>query len=67
MTAPRPDRNESSKADEKRLDEERQDKKRQLEEALEEGLRETFPASDPVSVTQPALPSKSDDHLWRKH
>ena len=28
-------------------------KKRLLEEALEEGLEETFPASDPVSVTQP--------------
>jgi hypothetical protein len=28
--------------------------KRRLEEALEEGLEETFPASDPVSVAQPA-------------
>ena len=27
---------------------------RRLETALEEGLEETFPASDPVSVTQPA-------------
>ena len=32
--------------------------RRRLEEALEEGLEETFPASDPVSVTQPA-PSKA--------
>ena len=31
--------------------------KRRLEDALEEGLEETFPASDPVSVIQPA-PSK---------
>jgi hypothetical protein len=62
MTAPRRDRNESGKADEKRLEE-----KRRLEQALEEGLRETFPASDPVSVTQPASPSKMDDHVWRKH
>jgi nicotinate phosphoribosyltransferase len=28
--------------------------KRRLEGALEEGLRETFPASDPVAVTEPA-------------
>ena len=28
--------------------------KQQLEDALEEGLEETFPGSDPVSVTQPA-------------
>jgi hypothetical protein len=26
---------------------------RRLEEALERGLRDTFPASDPVAVTQP--------------
>ena len=30
-------------------------------EALEEGLEETFPGSDPVNVTQPA-PSKADHH-----
>jgi hypothetical protein len=39
--------------------------KRRLDEALEEGLQETFPASDPVSVTQPP-PSKADRHLKRK-
>jgi hypothetical protein len=39
--------------------------KKQLEDALEEGLEETFPASDPVSVTQPA-PSKEDGHVRRK-
>jgi hypothetical protein len=33
--------------------------KRRLERALEEGLEESFPASDPVNVTQPA-PSKED-------
>ena len=38
---------------------------RQLEEALEEGLEETFPASDPVNVTQPP-PSKADHHVKRK-
>ena len=39
--------------------------KRQLDEALEEGLEETFPGSDPVNVTQPP-PSKADHHVWRK-
>ena len=28
--------------------------KQQLERELEEGLEDTFPASDPVSVTEPA-------------
>jgi hypothetical protein len=39
--------------------------KRLLDQALEEGLEETFPASDPVNVTQPA-PSKEDLHVKRK-
>jgi hypothetical protein len=39
--------------------------KRLLDEALEEGLEETFPASDPVNVTQPP-PSKGDHHVKRK-
>ena len=39
--------------------------KRKLDEALEEGLEETFPASDPVNVTQPP-PSKEDHHIKRK-
>ena len=39
--------------------------KRLLDEALEEGLEETFPASDPVNVTQPP-PSKGDLHVKRK-
>jgi hypothetical protein len=30
------------------------DRRRALEEALEQGLLETFPGSDPVSVVQPA-------------
>jgi nicotinate phosphoribosyltransferase len=40
-------------------------RKRSLEEALDEGLRETFPASDPVSVTQPAQ-SKHDKVVKRE-
>lgn len=38
--------------------------KRQLEQALEEGLEETFPGSDAVNVTQPP-PSKADHHVKR--
>ena len=36
-------------------------KRERLERALEEGLRETFPASDPVAVTQPAPTLPGDD------
>jgi hypothetical protein len=36
--------------------------KRRLDDALEEGLKGTFPASDPVSVTQPP-PSRGDHHV----
>ena len=43
----------------------RDTEKRRLDEALEEGLEETFPASDPVNVTQPP-PSKADHHVKRK-
>ena len=39
--------------------------KRRLDDALEEGLKETFPASDPVNVVQPA-PSKADRYLKRR-
>ncbi|MGH6754072.1 MAG: hypothetical protein ACREDP_18110 [Bradyrhizobium sp.] len=38
--------------------------KRRLDEALQEGLEETFPGSDPVNVTQPP-PSKGDHHIKR--
>jgi hypothetical protein len=41
------------------------DDKRKLDDALEEGLEETFPGSDPVNVVQPA-PSKQDHHIKRK-
>ncbi len=39
--------------------------KRRLDRALEEGLEETFPGSDPVNVTQPP-PSKADHYVRRK-
>ena len=54
MTGPRPRAQDSEDADKRRLD-----------EALEEGLEETFPGSDPVNVTQPA-PSKADHHVKRR-
>lgn len=41
------------------------DRKRRLDRALEEGLKETFPGSDPVNVVQPA-PSKQDRRPKRK-
>jgi hypothetical protein len=41
------------------------EEKRQLDDALEEGLEETFPGSDPVNVTQPP-PSKEDHHVKRR-
>jgi hypothetical protein len=41
------------------------EEKRRLDDALEEGLEETFPASDPVNVTQPP-PSKGDHYVKRR-
>lgn len=38
---------------------------KELEEELNEGLEDSFPGSDPVSVTQPA-PSKPDGDKRRK-
>lgn len=51
-------------ADGKRPSSDEEDKRR-LDDALEEGLEETFPGSDPVNVTQPA-PSKADRRVKRK-
>ena len=42
-----------------------QAEKRLLDEALEERLEETFPASDPPNVTQPP-PTREDRHVRRK-
>ena len=40
-------------------------KNKQAEKSLQEGLEESFPASDPVNVTQPA-PSKHDKDIKRE-
>ena len=41
----------------------KQDERQRLEKALEEGLEETFPASDAVAVTEPVRmrPDDSDE------
>ncbi len=54
MTRPRSARNAAETAEKRRLD-----------QALEEGLEETFPGSDSVNVTQPP-PSKADHHVKRR-
>jgi len=38
----------------------KQDERQRLENALEEGLKETFPASDAVAVTEP-VPTRPDN------
>lgn len=45
--------------------EDKNEHKEKLDEALEQGLEDTFPASDPVNLTQPA-PSKKDQDIKRK-
>jgi len=54
MTGPRSDPKDAKGAEKRRLD-----------QALEEGLEETFPGSDPVNVIQPP-PSKQDHHVKRR-
>ncbi len=39
--------------------------KEKLDKALDEGLEDSFPASDPVNLTQPP-PSKEDKDIKRK-
>ncbi len=58
MTAPRKIPSNDSAAQDRA-------EKRRLDDALEEGLEETFPASDPVNVTQPP-PSRGDHHIKRR-
>lgn len=40
--------------------------KKELEEELEEGLEDTFPASDPVSVTRPDATGFLDENGQEK-
>jgi hypothetical protein len=55
MTRDRSDQSDAAKANQKR----------ELEQALDQGLLETFPGSDAVSVVQPA-PSKYDARIKRE-
>jgi hypothetical protein len=56
----KPGRHQQSEADAKEKE------RRRLEKSLEEGLEDSFPSSDPVSVTQPA-PSNQDKKQKKKH
>jgi hypothetical protein len=55
--------NDGTERDDKRRQDARQQEK--LDDALERGLEDTFPGSDPVSVTQPP-PSVHDKHEQQK-
>jgi len=41
-------------------------KRRRLERSLEEGLEDTFPASDPINVTQPAPDQRAQKKKERR-
>ena len=36
-------------------------RKRRIDDALDEGLKQTFPASDPVALTEPVPPRPDDE------
>jgi hypothetical protein len=48
---PQPEASVSRRSDDARI----KDEKRRREWALERGLQETFPASDPVAILQPSV------------
>ena len=48
---PQPEASASRRSDDARM----KDEKRRREWALERGLQETFPASDPVAILQPSV------------
>ena len=50
------------KAESRRAESLHLERKRRLEQALEWGLEDSFPASDPVSVTEPASTRPNDDY-----
>ena len=56
MTAKKPHSDRDRKQSTRRTEEQEQDAER--EKALEEALEDTFPSSDPVSLTQPTIASK---------
>ena len=52
----------SSKQPKSDIERKRQNERQRLENALEEGLEETFPASDAVAVTEPARTKSGDNN-----
>ena len=52
--------------DDKRKREREDARKRKLEQSLEQGLEDSFPASDPVNVTQPAPTRRNNDRRQNK-
>jgi len=59
LQADRSDRAREAQERDRRRKEREEKRKRTLDDNLERGLEETFPASDPVAVTQP--PSSPHD------
>lgn len=62
MTGKKHGGHDAEKDKKERLDKERSDKER-LDRALDEGLEETFPGSDPVNVVQPPHSPKDKDEI----
>ena len=60
-STPAPKSRPASKSPAVRSLEKEERKKAGRKDELEEGLEDTFPASDPVSVTQPSKPGKPND------
>ncbi len=52
----------SSKQPKPDIKKKKQNERQRLEKALEEGLEETFPASDAVAVTEPARTKSGDNN-----
>jgi len=52
----------SSKQPKPDVEKKNQNERQRLEKALEEGLEETFPASDAVAVTEPARTKFGDNN-----
>ena len=52
----------SSKQPKPGIEKKQQNERQRLENALEEGLEETFPASDAVAVTEPARANPEDNN-----
>jgi hypothetical protein len=50
-----------NRRDERGRKDEDNDRKRTFDEALDYGLEDTFPGSDPVAVTQPAPSARDKD------